>query len=72
MSLFLVWIIVRRSLEYLRAKFFWDATIGERKMHWVRWDRILASRGDVDLGVASLSVLIEPCWLDGVSDFSIP
>lgn len=54
MSIFLVPMSVLTSLEALRAKFFWGADVDERRMHRVRWDRVLASREEGGLGVGSL------------------
>ncbi|KAL4584913.1 hypothetical protein LXL04_009524 [Taraxacum kok-saghyz] len=45
---------VLKTLETLRARFFWGADVGERKLHWVRWDRVLSSIQDGGLGVGSL------------------
>ncbi|XP_052625816.1 uncharacterized protein LOC128132862 [Lactuca sativa] len=54
MSAFLAPISVLKVLESLRARFFWGADIDERRMHWVRWDRVLTSRDDGGLGIGSL------------------
>ena len=51
MSVFGVPTTVLKSLEALRARFFWGADIGERKIHWVSWSRVLASKDDGGLGV---------------------
>jgi len=47
--------ITKLSLEALRSHFFCAADIGERKLHWVNWSRILVSKDDGGLGVGSLS-----------------
>ncbi|GKA64157.1 RNA-directed DNA polymerase, eukaryota, reverse transcriptase zinc-binding domain protein [Tanacetum coccineum] len=54
MSLFPVPVTVLRDLEGVRAHFFWGADIGEKKLHWVSWSRVMASRLEGGLGVGSL------------------
>lgn len=53
-SIFSIPIIVLCSLESLRAQFFWGADIRERCMHWVGWEKALASRVKGGLGNGSL------------------
>ena len=55
MSLFKVPVGVVKKLESLRARFFWGAVDGERKICWVKWDCILNSLDKGGLGVGSLS-----------------
>ncbi|GJS86722.1 RNA-directed DNA polymerase, eukaryota [Tanacetum coccineum] len=38
----------------MRARFFWGADVGEKKLHWVSWSRVMASRLEGGLGVSSL------------------
>lgn len=57
MSVFPVPISVIRSLEALRAlraRFFWGGDLGERCMHCVSWDRVLASKKEGGLGAGNL------------------
>ena len=54
MSVFLALISVLKDLEGLRATLFWGADSDERRMHWVRWDRFLASRDEGGLGIGNL------------------
>ncbi|KAK9065169.1 hypothetical protein SSX86_016552 [Deinandra increscens subsp. villosa] len=44
-------------LEGLRAKFFWGSDDLKRRMHWVKWDIILASKKKGGLGIGSLDAL---------------
>ena len=53
MSLFAIPTTVLKSLEALRTLFF-GADIGERKINWVSWSRVLASKENGGLGVGSL------------------
>ncbi|GJZ31550.1 hypothetical protein Tco_0576597 [Tanacetum coccineum] len=54
MSLFPVPVTVLRDLEGVQARFFCGADIGEKKLHWVSWSRVMASRLEGGLGVGSL------------------
>lgn len=54
MSMFLVLITMLNSLERMKASFFWGADLDDRRMHWVKWDRIVASRDDGGMGVWSV------------------
>lgn len=42
MLIFPVLYSVLRSLDSLKARFLWGDDIGERRMHWVRWEGLLA------------------------------
>ena len=54
MSLFPAPVTVLRDLEGFRARFFWGTDVGEKKLHWVSWSRVMASRIEGGLGVGSL------------------
>ena len=54
MSVFSVPVTVLKNLESLRARFFWGADQGEKRMHWMRWDRVLTSQEEGGLGIGSL------------------
>ncbi|GJS06427.1 RNA-directed DNA polymerase, eukaryota, reverse transcriptase zinc-binding domain protein [Tanacetum coccineum] len=54
MSLFPTPTTVLKDLEGMRARFFWGADVGEKKLHWVSWSRVMASRLEGGLGVGSL------------------
>ncbi|XP_071688120.1 uncharacterized mitochondrial protein AtMg00310-like [Rutidosis leptorrhynchoides] len=45
---------VLNNLESVRASFFWGSLENNKKMHWVRWDQVLASTDHGGLGVGSL------------------
>ncbi|XP_071740781.1 uncharacterized protein [Rutidosis leptorrhynchoides] len=40
------------KLESHRAKFFWGQSVGNKKIHWVKWEQVLASfdKGGLDIG----------------------
>nr|GFA90871.1 reverse transcriptase domain, reverse transcriptase zinc-binding domain protein [Tanacetum cinerariifolium] len=54
MSIYKVPVTVLKMLESLRARFFWGADLGERKLHWIAWNRVLSARDSGGLGVGSL------------------
>ena len=54
-SIYKVPATVLKLLEYLRARFFWGADLGERKLHWIAWKRVLSSHVSGGLGVGSLA-----------------
>ncbi|GJT72269.1 hypothetical protein Tco_1031555 [Tanacetum coccineum] len=58
---------VLKTLESLRALFFWGATGDTRKLAWIKWSNILASLDKGGLGVGSLkafnnSLLLKWRW----------
>ncbi|GJY51080.1 RNA-directed DNA polymerase, eukaryota [Tanacetum coccineum] len=55
MSIYKVPATVLKLLESLRARFFWGADLGERKLHWIAWNRVLSSRDSGGLVVGSLA-----------------
>lgn len=52
MSLFRMPGVVNNFLKRLRTRFFWDEEDNERKLHWVKWNVVLASskKGGLDIG----------------------
>ncbi|GJX46034.1 RNA-directed DNA polymerase, eukaryota [Tanacetum coccineum] len=54
MSIYKVPATVLKLLESLRAR-FWGADLGERKLHWIAWNRVLSSRDSGGLGAGSLA-----------------
>nr|GEW10881.1 RNA-directed DNA polymerase, eukaryota [Tanacetum cinerariifolium] len=54
MSIYKVPVTVLKMLESLRARFFWGADLGERKLHWIAWNRVVSARDSGGLGVGSL------------------
>lgn len=56
MLVFLTLVIVLRSLESSRARFFWGADLDERRIHWVNWNKVMASKEVGRLGVGNLFV----------------
>ncbi|GJT69785.1 RNA-directed DNA polymerase, eukaryota, reverse transcriptase zinc-binding domain protein [Tanacetum coccineum] len=66
-SIFKVPEAVLKTLESLRASFFWGATGDSRKLAWIKWSNILASLDKGGLGVGSLkafnnSLLLKWRW----------
>ncbi|GJU95115.1 RNA-directed DNA polymerase, eukaryota, reverse transcriptase zinc-binding domain protein [Tanacetum coccineum] len=55
MYIFKVLVTVLQMLESLRARFFWGADLGERKLHWIVWNRVLTARDSGGLGLGSLA-----------------
>lgn len=54
MSIYAVPLTVIRDLERLRSTFFWGADLNDRRMHWVRWDKLLTPKEFGGLGIGSL------------------
>ncbi|GJX53244.1 RNA-directed DNA polymerase, eukaryota, reverse transcriptase zinc-binding domain protein [Tanacetum coccineum] len=54
LSMFKVPESILKQLERIRANFFWGGDRDNKKMSWVRWDQILASKNNGGLGVRSL------------------
>ena len=57
MSIFKVPVGVAKNLETLRARFFWGAADGEKKISWVKWGVVLNSKENGGLGVGSIQAL---------------
>ncbi|GJT59199.1 hypothetical protein Tco_1002732 [Tanacetum coccineum] len=71
--------VTSKLLESLRARFFWGADLGERKLHWIAWNRCFSSRDSGGLGVGSLAafnkaLLFKWKWRlrDNPNDFGMP
>ncbi|XP_071728933.1 uncharacterized mitochondrial protein AtMg00310-like [Rutidosis leptorrhynchoides] len=67
LSLFRAPISIIKSLEKKKAQFFWGGCKEKRKMAWIKWDQILASREKGGLGIGSLlsfnlSLLLKWKW----------
>lgn len=45
---------VLKKLEGFRSNFFWGGSLGEKKIHWVAWDKVLMPFRNNGLGVSSL------------------
>ncbi|GKD22592.1 hypothetical protein Tco_1224295 [Tanacetum coccineum] len=64
---YLVHEIIVKSLESLRAFFFWGGIVDSKKLAWVKWSKILTSMDKGGLGVGSLkafdmSLLLKQRW----------
>ncbi|GJT31998.1 hypothetical protein Tco_0922417 [Tanacetum coccineum] len=57
LSLFPMPVNIANSLEAMKAKFFWGSTDDERKMQWIEWKFVLASKKYGGLGIGSLQAL---------------
>ncbi|KAL4579128.1 hypothetical protein LXL04_015264 [Taraxacum kok-saghyz] len=55
MSIYKAPVAVLKVLEAIRARFFWGAEVGERKIQWVAWNKVMQSKVNGGLGVGSLS-----------------
>ncbi|GKD75778.1 hypothetical protein Tco_1334060 [Tanacetum coccineum] len=49
--------LVLKSLESMRASFFWGSNGDKRKLAWIKWDNILASFDKGGLEIGSLKLL---------------
>ncbi|XP_071700087.1 uncharacterized protein [Rutidosis leptorrhynchoides] len=45
--------MVHNDIESMRASFFWGSSDGNRKMHWIYWDQVLAPLKNGGLGIGS-------------------
>nr|KAJ0187637.1 hypothetical protein LSAT_V11C900478780 [Lactuca sativa] len=57
MSLFRAPIDVTEELEKIRRKFLWGGNEEKNKIHWVSWEKVIASKDLGGLGVGSISAL---------------
>lgn len=53
-SIFKVPSAMIKVLENLRARFFWGAMDKDRKIAWVKWEKVLNSKVKGGLGIGSL------------------
>ncbi|GJV74764.1 RNA-directed DNA polymerase, eukaryota [Tanacetum coccineum] len=51
LSLFPMPITVNKKLESIRSNFFWGSDTSSKKISWISWNLVLASRGNGGLGV---------------------
>lgn len=56
MSLFVAPAGVIEKLERIRRRFLWGGSVDHAKIHWVSWDKVIASKETGELGVGSLNV----------------
>ncbi|XP_071709215.1 uncharacterized protein [Rutidosis leptorrhynchoides] len=59
--------MVLKELERIRCAFFWGIQEGEKKIHWVKWNNVLASFAKGGLGIGSLkgfnySLILKWLW----------
>ncbi|GJU62813.1 RNA-directed DNA polymerase, eukaryota, reverse transcriptase zinc-binding domain protein [Tanacetum coccineum] len=54
LSLFPMPITVNKKLESIRSNFFWGSDTSSKKISWISWNLVLASRGNGGLGIGSL------------------
>ncbi|XP_071694308.1 uncharacterized protein [Rutidosis leptorrhynchoides] len=62
---------VLNDTESMRASFFWGSSDGNRKMHWIRWDQVLAPLENMVLGLEVLGLSIMHFCLSGCGDGNI-
>lgn len=48
---------VNKTLESLRASFFWGGSLVKRKVHWLKWGSVLAGKEDGGIGIGSLNAM---------------
>ncbi|KAI3751226.1 hypothetical protein L2E82_22274 [Cichorium intybus] len=56
-SLFMAPVAVTDKLESIRRRFLWGGDEDKKKIHWVAWDKVLASKSAGGLGVGSIRAL---------------
>ena len=56
-SLFLAPLAVIEKLESIRRRFLWGGDEDKRKIHWVSWEKVIASKSAGGLGVGSIRAL---------------
>ncbi|GJX09413.1 RNA-directed DNA polymerase, eukaryota [Tanacetum coccineum] len=78
MSLFKVPAGILRTLESIRCHFFNGHDIASKKVSWVQWNKVLASKDNGGLGVSSLFALnrgsingTKSCWLSIVNEINV-
>nr|GEY70380.1 RNA-directed DNA polymerase, eukaryota, reverse transcriptase zinc-binding domain protein [Tanacetum cinerariifolium] len=54
LPLFPMPIKVNKKLESIRSNFFWGSDASSKKISWITWNLVLASRGNEGLGIGSL------------------
>lgn len=57
MSLFRAPISVIVEMERIRRKFLWGGNEEKQKIHWVSWEKVIASKELWGLGVGSIRAL---------------
>nr|GFC69089.1 RNA-directed DNA polymerase, eukaryota [Tanacetum cinerariifolium] len=71
MFLFKVPKAVLKSMESIRRNFFNGIRDGEKKIAWVRWSKVLASKSNGELGVSSFYALNRGLFLSGFGAFCL-
>lgn len=59
MPVFPTLITIIRALELMRARFFCGADLDERRIHFIRWDRVLDSKAMEDWEWVACLLLIQ-------------
>ncbi|KAL7591412.1 hypothetical protein Lser_V15G32700 [Lactuca serriola] len=57
LSLFKAPIGVIETLEKIRRRFLWGGNENKQKIHWVSWEKIIASKDNGGLGIGSIRAL---------------
>lgn len=50
-------VAVTETLEWIRRHFLWGGDEAKWKIHWVSWDKVVASNSAGGLGVGSIRAL---------------
>jgi hypothetical protein len=64
------------SLKYIASRFWWGAADGQRKVHWVGWDRMCESKRDGGMGfrnyeVFNQALLAKQAWRMAINPDSL-
>lgn len=54
LSLFRMPVTVNKKLEAIRSRFFWGGSKDVRKIPWIKWGAVLASKKDGGVGLGTL------------------
>ncbi|XP_058761624.1 uncharacterized mitochondrial protein AtMg00310-like [Vicia villosa] len=46
---------VCKEIESMLAKFWWGSKEGERKVHWLRWEKMVTAKGAGGMGFKGIS-----------------
>ncbi|CAK8541891.1 unnamed protein product [Lathyrus sativus] len=44
-----------KEIKSLIAKFWWGSKNGERKLHWLSWDKLARAKGEGGMGFRGIS-----------------
>ncbi|CAI8584877.1 unnamed protein product [Vicia faba] len=47
--------VICHEIEAMLARFWWGAKNGERKVHWISWEKMVVSKGSRDMGFCGIN-----------------